>query len=97
MRDRPGMDRCVMIKGHQDVTREQWRARAAGCEQHRIPAPFRSDHSLPLDGPLTRAALDAWGTVCALVEVGGPSRVRAELVGQPARAWAGSSRAAVAG
>jgi hypothetical protein len=44
MRDRPGMDRCVMIEGQEDVTREQRRARGAGCEQHGIPAPFRSDH-----------------------------------------------------
>src|SRR5512132_3367287 len=60
------MDLCIMIEGQEDVTWEQWRALAAGCEEHGIPALFRSDHYLPIDGPPTRRALDAWGTVCAL-------------------------------
>jgi hypothetical protein len=41
------------------------RLRAA---RHPRSVPLR--HSLPLDGPLTRAALDACGTVCAPVELG---------------------------
>jgi alkanesulfonate monooxygenase SsuD/methylene tetrahydromethanopterin reductase-like flavin-dependent oxidoreductase (luciferase family) len=60
------MDLCVMIEGQEGVTWENWRALAAGCEEHGIAALFRSDHYLPLMGQLTREVLDAWGTVCAL-------------------------------
>jgi alkanesulfonate monooxygenase SsuD/methylene tetrahydromethanopterin reductase-like flavin-dependent oxidoreductase (luciferase family) len=60
------MDLCVMIEGQEGVTWEQWRALAAGCEQHGIPALFRSDHYLPLMGQLDRGVLDAWATICAL-------------------------------
>jgi alkanesulfonate monooxygenase SsuD/methylene tetrahydromethanopterin reductase-like flavin-dependent oxidoreductase (luciferase family) len=60
------MDLCVMIEGQEDVSWEQWRAIAAACEEHGIPALFRSDHYLPLGAVTDRQVLDAWGTICAL-------------------------------
>lgn len=55
-----------MIEGQEGVTWDQWRAIAEACEEHGIPALFRSDHYLPLDGHHERGVLDAWGTVTAL-------------------------------
>jgi alkanesulfonate monooxygenase SsuD/methylene tetrahydromethanopterin reductase-like flavin-dependent oxidoreductase (luciferase family) len=63
------MDLCVMIEGQEGVSWEQWRALAAGCEEHGIPALFRSDHYLPLGEARDRQVLDAWGTICALAAV----------------------------
>jgi F420-dependent oxidoreductase-like protein len=58
---------CLMIEGQEDVSWEQWLALARACEQHGIPALFRSDHYMNLDGGHPeRGALDAWGTLCAL-------------------------------
>jgi alkanesulfonate monooxygenase SsuD/methylene tetrahydromethanopterin reductase-like flavin-dependent oxidoreductase (luciferase family) len=62
----PAMDLCVMIEGQEDVSWEQWQAIAATCEEHRVPALFRSDHYLPLGSVLDRQVLDAWATLCAL-------------------------------
>jgi F420-dependent oxidoreductase-like protein len=59
-----------MIEGQEDVSWEQWLALARACEEHGVPALFRSDHYMNLDGQHPeRAALDAWGTVCALAAV----------------------------
>ncbi len=56
-----------MIEGQEGVTWPQWRALAQACEEHGIPALFRSDHYLNLDGQHPeRGSLDAWGTVIAL-------------------------------
>jgi F420-dependent oxidoreductase-like protein len=56
-----------MIEGQEGVSWPQWVALARACEQHEIPALFRSDHYLNLDGQHPeRGALDAWSTVCAL-------------------------------
>ena len=61
------MDLCLMIEGQEGVTWPQWRALAAACEEHGIPALFRSDHYQNLDGrDPDRPALDAWGTINAL-------------------------------
>src|ERR671916_1678416 len=60
------MELCVMIEGQEDVSWPQWQALAAACEEPGIPALFRSDHYLPLDGAHERQVLDAWGTVLAL-------------------------------
>jgi F420-dependent oxidoreductase-like protein len=61
------MDFCLMIEGQEGVTWPQWRALAAACEEHGIPALFRSDHYQNLDGrDPDRPALDAWGTINAL-------------------------------
>src|SRR3954447_22160347 len=76
------MDLCVMIEGQEDVTWEQWQALAAGCEQHGIPALFRSDHYLSVAGAHGRGSLDAWGTLCALGAV--TSTVRLGTLGAPA-------------
>lgn len=54
-----------MIEGQEGVTWAQWQALAAACEEHGIPALFRSDHYLPLQGG-EKPVLDAWATVCAL-------------------------------
>jgi F420-dependent oxidoreductase-like protein len=60
------MDLCVMIEGQEGVTWPQWQAIAGACEEHGVPALFRSDHYLPLGGHEERPVLDAWGTICAL-------------------------------
>jgi F420-dependent oxidoreductase-like protein len=60
------MDLCVMIEGQEGVTWEDWQAIAAACEEHGVPALFRSDHYLPLGGRHERGVLDAWATVTAL-------------------------------
>ncbi len=57
-----------MIEGHEGVTWLQWQALALACEQHSIPALFRSDHYLDSLHP-ERGSLDAWGTLNALAAV----------------------------
>jgi alkanesulfonate monooxygenase SsuD/methylene tetrahydromethanopterin reductase-like flavin-dependent oxidoreductase (luciferase family) len=76
------MDLCVMIEGQEDVGWEQWRAIAASCEEHGIPALFRSDHYLPLGAVTERQVLDAWGTTCALAAI--TSSVRLGTLVSPA-------------
>jgi F420-dependent oxidoreductase-like protein len=63
------MDLCLMIEGQEGVTWPQLQAFAVACEQHKIPALFRSDHYLNLDGRAERGSLDAWGTLCGLAAV----------------------------
>lgn len=64
------MDLCLMIEGQEGVTWPQWIDLARACEQHSIPALFRSDHYLNLDGQHPeRGSLDAWGTLNALAAV----------------------------
>jgi F420-dependent oxidoreductase-like protein len=61
------MELCLMIEGQEGVEWDQWVALARACEEHGIPALFRSDHYMNLDGRHPeRGSLDAWGTVCAL-------------------------------
>jgi F420-dependent oxidoreductase-like protein len=58
---------CLMIEGQEGVSWPEWVALARACEEHGVPALFRSDHYMNLDGQHPeRAALDAWATVCAL-------------------------------
>lgn len=64
------MQLCLMIEGQEGVSWPEWVALAEGCERHGIPALFRSDHYLNLDGRHPeRGSLDAWGTLCALAAV----------------------------
>jgi F420-dependent oxidoreductase-like protein len=64
------VDLCLMIEGQEGVTWPQWLALARACEEHAIPALFRSDHYLNLDGHHPeRGALDAWATINALAAV----------------------------
>jgi F420-dependent oxidoreductase-like protein len=63
------MDLCLMIEGQEGVTWPEWVAIARACEEHGIPALFRSDHQLNLDGRPERGALDAWATIAALGSV----------------------------
>lgn len=55
-----------MIEGQEGVSWPQWQALARACEEHGVPALFRSDHYLPLGGAHEREVLDAWSTVVAL-------------------------------
>jgi F420-dependent oxidoreductase-like protein len=60
------MDLCLMIEGQEGVTWPQWLALAQACEAHGVPALFRSDHHLNLEGHSERGSLDAWATIAAL-------------------------------
>jgi F420-dependent oxidoreductase-like protein len=74
---------CLMIEGQEGVSWEEWVALARACEEHQIPALFRSDHYQNLDGQHPdRAALDAWATTCALAAV--TSSVRLGTLVSPA-------------
>ncbi len=55
-----------MIEGQDGVTWPQWLALAQACEANGVPALFRSDHQLNLDGVEERGSLDAWATLSAL-------------------------------
>jgi F420-dependent oxidoreductase-like protein len=60
----------LMIEGQEGVSWPQWVALAQACEQHHIPALFRSDHYMNLDGQHPeRGSLDAWATLNALAAV----------------------------
>ena len=64
------MQLCLMIEGQEGVSWPQWVALAQACEQHHIPALFRSDHYMNLDGQHPeRGSLDAWATLSALAAV----------------------------
>ena len=77
------MDLCLMIEGQEGVTWAQWVAIAEACETHGIPALFRSDHYMNLDGHHPeRGSLDAWGTLCALAAL--TSRLRLGTMVSPA-------------
>jgi F420-dependent oxidoreductase-like protein len=58
-----------MIEGQDGVSWAGWVALARACEEHGIPALFRSDHQLNLDGRPDRGSLDAWATLAALAAV----------------------------
>jgi F420-dependent oxidoreductase-like protein len=74
---------CLMIEGQEGVSWPQWLALAQACEQHGIPALFRSDHYMNLDGQHPeRGSLDAWGTLCALAAV--TSKLRLGTMVSPA-------------
>jgi F420-dependent oxidoreductase-like protein len=60
------MELCLMIEGQEGVTWPQWLALAQACEAHGVPALFRSDHHLNLEGRAERGSLDAWATLTAL-------------------------------
>src|SRR5215208_6185300 len=77
------MDLCLMIEGQEDVLWPQWVDLAHACEEHRIPALFRSDHYMNLDGSHPEyAALDAWTTIAGLAAV--TSTVRLGTLVSPA-------------
>ena len=59
-----------MVEGQEGVSWRQWVALAQACEEHGVPAMFRSDHYLNLDGMHPeRGSLDAWATIAALAAV----------------------------
>jgi alkanesulfonate monooxygenase SsuD/methylene tetrahydromethanopterin reductase-like flavin-dependent oxidoreductase (luciferase family) len=60
------MDLCLMIEGQEGVTWPEWVALARACEEHGVPALFRSDHHLNLGGVDERGSLDAWAVINAL-------------------------------
>jgi F420-dependent oxidoreductase-like protein len=60
------MDLNLMIEGQEGVTWPQWLALAQACEANGIPALFRSDHQLNLEGVTERGSLDAWAIISAL-------------------------------
>jgi F420-dependent oxidoreductase-like protein len=59
-----------MIEGQEGVTWPEWLALAEACEEHAIPALFRSDHYANLSGQHPqRGSLDAWATLSSLAAV----------------------------
>jgi alkanesulfonate monooxygenase SsuD/methylene tetrahydromethanopterin reductase-like flavin-dependent oxidoreductase (luciferase family) len=68
------MDLCVGIEGQEDATWADWMALAAACEDNGIASLYGADHYLSTSRPNERAALDIWGTLCALGAV--TSRLR---------------------
>jgi F420-dependent oxidoreductase-like protein len=76
------MQLCLMIEGQEGVSWPEWVALAQGCEANGIPALFRSDHHLNLDGNADRGSLDAWATLAALGAV--TSTVRLGTLVSPA-------------
>lgn len=58
-----------MIEGQEGVTWPQWVALARACEEHGIPAMFRSDHYLNLNDRHELGSLDAWTTIAGLSAV----------------------------
>jgi F420-dependent oxidoreductase-like protein len=61
------MDLCLMIEGQEGVSWDEWVALGRACEEHGVPALFRSDHYLELGGDHPeRGSLDAWTTLAAL-------------------------------
>jgi F420-dependent oxidoreductase-like protein len=60
------MDLCLMLEGQEGVSWPEWRALARACEEHGVPALFRSDHHLNLGGVGERGSLDAWAVINAL-------------------------------
>jgi F420-dependent oxidoreductase-like protein len=71
-----------MIEGQEDVSWGDWLALARACEEHGVPALFRSDHYLSVSGHGGRGSLDAWSTVNALGAV--TSRLRLGTLVSPA-------------
>jgi alkanesulfonate monooxygenase SsuD/methylene tetrahydromethanopterin reductase-like flavin-dependent oxidoreductase (luciferase family) len=61
-----------MLEGQEGVTWPQIQALASACEEHGIPALFRSDHYMNLHDRLDRVSLDAWATLNALAVGHGP-------------------------
>jgi alkanesulfonate monooxygenase SsuD/methylene tetrahydromethanopterin reductase-like flavin-dependent oxidoreductase (luciferase family) len=57
---------ALMIEGQDGVTWDDWLRLAGLCEEHGIEALFRSDHYGAIGSSPGAAALDAWGTICAL-------------------------------
>ena len=57
-------------------------ALAQACEQHGIPALFRSDHYMNLDGAPGAGGARRWGTMCALAAV--TSKLRLGTMVSPA-------------
>ena len=55
-----------MIEGQEGVTWDDWVAIADSCEEHGIPALFRSDHYWSVFESAGLGSLDAWGTICGL-------------------------------
>jgi F420-dependent oxidoreductase-like protein len=60
------MQLCLMIEGQEGVSWPEWVALARACEEHGVPALFRSDHHLNLEGRADRGSLDAWTVLAAL-------------------------------
>ena len=71
-----------MIEGQEGVTWAQWRDLATAAEHNGFAGLYSSDHYLPEAPGSNRAALDAWGTICALAAT--TSRIRLGTLVSPA-------------
>lgn len=64
------MELTLMIEGQEGVSWPEWVALAEACEEHGVPALFRSDHYLNLSGQHPeRGSLDAWATINGLAAI----------------------------
>jgi F420-dependent oxidoreductase-like protein len=59
----------LMVEGQEGITWAQWLELAAAAERLGFAGLYRSDHYLSDVPGSGRAALDAWGTICALAAV----------------------------
>lgn len=76
------MELGLMVEGQEGVTWEQWRDLAAAAERQGFDGLYSSDHYLSERPGSDRAALDAWGTICALAAI--TSRIRLGTIVSPA-------------
>ena len=77
-----GFDVCLTVEGQEGVGWTQWRELAAVTEECGFHGLFRSDHYLSEHEGSNRAALEAWGTICALAAV--TTRIRLGTLVSPA-------------
>lgn len=68
------MKLTVMIEGQDGVSWADWQRLATLTEELGFEGLLRSDHYLSVVGRGDRAALDAWGTICALANQTGRIR-----------------------
>jgi F420-dependent oxidoreductase-like protein len=61
-----GLAISLAVEGQEDVSWAQWRELAEAAERLGFAGLYRSDHYLSELPQSRRAALDAWGTICAL-------------------------------
>ena len=76
------LELCLMVEGQEGVSWPQWKQLANAAETHGFQGLFRSGHYLSELPGSGRAALECWGTICALAAV--TSKIRLGTAMTPA-------------